>query len=71
LTGEVTLTLPPHSNSGQVLRLKGKGLPSGGAEPGGDLYVRLVVTLPEGPEPKLDAFIKGWDTNYNPRAKLK
>src|SRR6185436_12951327 len=44
LTGEVTLTVPPHSNSGQVLRLKGKGLPSGGAEPGGDLYVRLVVT---------------------------
>src|SRR5215470_1829729 len=27
LTGPVTLTVPPHSNSGRVLRLKGKGLP--------------------------------------------
>lgn len=71
LTGEVNLTLPPHSNTGQVLRLKGKGLPSGGIEAAGDLYVRLVVTLPDGVDPKLDAFIKGWDTSYDPRAKLK
>jgi len=71
LTGEVTLSLPPHSNSGQTLRLKGKGLPAGGSEPAGDLYVRLVVTLPEGSDPKLDAFAKGWDANYDPRTKLK
>jgi DnaJ-class molecular chaperone len=71
LTGEVSLSVPPHSNSGQVLRLKGKGLPSGGTDLLGDLYIRLVVTLPESPDPKLDAFIKGWDANYNPRAKLK
>lgn len=71
LTGEVNLTVPPHSNSGQVLRLKGKGLPSGGSEPAGDLYVRLVVTLPEGADLKLDAFVKAWDANYDPRAKLK
>jgi DnaJ-class molecular chaperone len=71
LTGEVSLSVPPHSNSAQVLRLKGKGLPSGSTEPAGDLYVRLVVTLPESADPKLDAFIKGWEANYNPRAKLK
>jgi DnaJ-class molecular chaperone len=59
LTGEVNLTVPPHSNSGRVLRLKGKGLPSGGTDPAGDLYIRLVVTLPEAADPKLDAFIKG------------
>jgi DnaJ-class molecular chaperone len=71
LTGEVALTLPPHSNSGQTLRLKGKGLPAGGSSPAGDLYLRLVVTLPEGVDPKLDAFVNDWGAEYDPRAKLK
>lgn len=71
LTGSVTLTIPPHSNSGRTLRLKGKGMPGTGAESPGDLYVRLVVTLPEPSDPKLDAFVKNWDNEYDPRAKLK
>ncbi len=32
LTGPVTVTVPPHSNSGRVLRLKAKGLPGTGGE---------------------------------------
>lgn len=72
LSGSVTLTIPPHSNSFNVLRLKGKGLPANtNSEPAGDLYVRLVVTLPDSPDPKLDAFVKSWDNDYDPRAKLK
>ena len=71
LTGSVTLTIPPHSNSGRTLRLKGKGMPGAGGESPGDLYVRLVVTLPEPADPKLDAFVKNWDNDYDPRAKLK
>jgi DnaJ-class molecular chaperone len=71
LTGSVTLTIPPHSNSGRTLRLKGKGMPGAGGESTGDLYVRLVVTLPEPPDPKLDAFVKNWDNDDDPRAKLK
>ena len=71
LTGPVTLTIPPHSNSGRTLRLKGKGMPGTGGESPGDLYVRLVVTLPESPDPKLDTFVKNWDNDYDPRAKLK
>jgi DnaJ-class molecular chaperone len=70
LTGSVTLTVPPHSNTGRVLRLKGKGVPSTGTEPAGDLYVRLVVALPEGADPKLEAFVKGWDATYDPRSKV-
>jgi DnaJ-class molecular chaperone len=54
-----------------VLRLKGKGLPGSGSEAAGDLYVRLIVTLPEAPDPKLAAALKGWDTQYDPRAKPK
>jgi len=70
LTGPVTLTVPPHSNTGRILRLKGKGAPAIGNEAGGDLYVRLVVTLPEGTDSKLDAFAKSWDAHYDPRSKL-
>ena len=71
LDGAVTLTVPAHSNSFRVLRLKGKGLPGSGSEAAGDLYVRLIVTLPEQPDPKLAAALKDWDSSYNPRAKLK
>jgi len=71
LTGPVSVTVPPHSNSGRVLRLKGKGLPAPGAESAGDLYARLIVTLPETPDPKLDAFARSWEYPYDPRAKLK
>ena len=45
LTGEVALTVPPHSNTGKVLRLKGKGLPGAAGEPSGDLYIKLVVEI--------------------------
>jgi DnaJ-class molecular chaperone len=71
LTGPVTVTVPPHSNSGRVLRLKAKGLPGTGGESPGDLYARLVVALPDTPDPKLDAFVKNWDNDDDPRAKLK
>ncbi len=71
LTGPVTLTVPPHSNSGRVLRLKAKGLPGTGGEAAGDLYVRLTVTLPDVPDHKLDEFVKDWGNDYDPRAKLK
>ena len=71
LYGPVTLTVPAQSNSFRVLRLRGKGLPGSGTEAAGDLYVRLIVTLPEPPDPKLTAALKAWDGNYDPRARLK
>lgn len=43
--GPVDLSIPPNSNQGSKLRLKGKGIP--GKEPG-DLYVVLKVVLPPG-----------------------
>jgi DnaJ-class molecular chaperone len=50
--GPVTLTVPKGSNTGARLRLKGRGLPDGsGAR--GDLFARLVVTLPDQPDPTL------------------
>lgn len=69
LTGPVSLKVPPGSNTGAVLRLKGKGIE---AKPhAGDLYVRLVVTLPDKPDPDLRKFAEGWKAHYDPRAKMK
>ncbi|MDE2134597.1 MAG: J domain-containing protein [Alphaproteobacteria bacterium] len=71
LTGTVSLSVPPNANTGTVLRLKGKGVPAHGGETAGDLYVRLVVTLPEGEDAELKKFAEDWRTIYDPRAKLR
>lgn len=75
LSGTLNLTIPPNSNSGAVLRLKGKGVPAhGGAtnsEPAGDLYVRLVVALPDPPDAALRNFVEGWHSSFDPRARMK
>jgi DnaJ-class molecular chaperone len=71
LNGTVNLSIPANSNSGAVLRLKGKGVPAHGTAPAGDLYVRLVVTLPERPDPELTRFAEGWSGDYDPRAKMR
>ncbi len=68
LGGTVNLSVPASSNTGTVLRLKGKGVP--GPNPG-DLYVRLVVTLPDKPDEALKSFAEGWDAHYDPRAKMR
>ncbi|GAA0530808.1 DnaJ-class molecular chaperone [Rhizomicrobium palustre] len=69
LSGTVALSIPPGSNSGKVLRLKGKGIPASGQERTGDLYVRLIVTLPEGEDKELKSFIEKWGADYDPRKK--
>ncbi|MBN9545628.1 MAG: J domain-containing protein [Alphaproteobacteria bacterium] len=74
LSGTLNLTIPPNSNSGAVLRLKGKGVPAHGAansEPAGDLYVRLVVALPDPPDAGLRNFVEGWHSSFDPRARMK
>lgn len=70
LTGRVALTIPPGSNTGTSLRLKGKGIPARGGQAAGDLYVRLVVTLPDKPDAELKAFAQSWHPAYDPRTKL-
>jgi DnaJ-class molecular chaperone len=69
LSGHVALTVPPNSNTGGVLRLKGKGVQAPGRA--GDLYVRLLVTLPEQSDAELESFVKRWKAAYDPRAKLR
>jgi len=71
LTGTVSLSVPPNSNTGAILRLKGKGIPAHGGNPAGDLYVRLVISLPERGDESLRSFLKDWPVDYDPRAKMR
>jgi len=53
--GPVNVTVPKGWHSGARLRLKGRGLVDAKGHRG-DLFARLVVTLPEGADPELEAF---------------
>jgi molecular chaperone DnaJ len=48
LDGRVKLRVPPGTQSGARLRLKGKGVPAHGGRAAGDLYAVVQVVLPTG-----------------------
>jgi curved DNA-binding protein len=50
--GDVHIKVPPGTQSGTKLRVRGKGVVRKGREPG-DLYVRFMVHVPKGSDPKL------------------
>ncbi|OYX57400.1 MAG: molecular chaperone DnaJ [Brevundimonas subvibrioides] len=64
--GPVSVTVPTGANSGQTLRLKGRGAFAGGAR--GDLKARLIVTLPDVIDPILHRVAQDWRANrpYKP-----
>jgi DnaJ-class molecular chaperone len=57
-SGRVTLNIPVGSNSGDVMRLRGKGVQS--RPQAGDLLVRLLIVLPEAGAGELREFLKAW-----------
>ena len=69
-TGSVMLKIPKRSNTGDVLRLKGKGVKK--RDGAGDEFVKLKVMMPTEPEPELEAFIAGWNPSptYDPRKEM-
>lgn len=69
--GPVTLTVPKGANSGQTLRLKGRGLGDAGSGKRGDLLARLMVTLPDGPDAELEQFAEAWRAQRPYTAKRK
>jgi DnaJ-class molecular chaperone len=70
-SGTVSLSVPAGSNSGTVLRLKGKGVAGRSGAGAGDFYVRLTVSLPDKPDEALKRFAQDWSAAYDPRAKLR
>jgi DnaJ-class molecular chaperone len=69
--GRVSVTVPPGSNTGQTLRLKGRGIKSKSGT--GDQLVKLSVMLPERIDEELKGFAETWREShrYDPRRKLK
>ncbi|MEA3026181.1 MAG: hypothetical protein QOF91_1466, partial [Alphaproteobacteria bacterium] len=62
--GSVTMTVPKWSNTGTVLRLKGKGVPRAD-KTRGDEYVALKVMLPDKPDPELERLIAQWQSAHS------
>jgi DnaJ-class molecular chaperone len=57
--GPVTMTVPKWSNTGTVLRLKGKGVRRADKRRG-DEYVTLKLMLPDKPDPEFEQLIAQW-----------
>jgi len=49
MTGSGTVTVPAGTQSGQVLRLRGKGLTKLGGGSRGDLLAKIKITVPRNP----------------------
>jgi len=66
--GRVAATVPAGSNTGQTLRLKGRGVKGKG-----DQLVKLTVMMPETVDDDLKSFAEEWRKThaYDPRGKLK
>lgn len=70
--GKVVVKLPPKTQTGKTLRLKGRGMPELKGGGYGNLYAKIKITLPENltdeQKKHLDEFIKTY--NENPRSKI-
>jgi len=69
-TGHVMLKIPKRSSTGDVLRLRGKGVKARGGA--GDELVKLKVMMPKEAEPELEAFLADWKPSgaYDPRKEM-
>jgi DnaJ-class molecular chaperone len=70
-SGTVSMTLPKWSNTGTVLRLRGKGVARKDGSHG-DAYVTLKVVMPSKPDAELEGFVAQWRpaANDNPRQAM-
>jgi curved DNA-binding protein len=66
LEGPVEVTVPPRTQAGRKLRLKGKGFP--GPTGRGDLYLEVRITIPERLTPEEEALWKKLAEAYYARA---
>jgi DnaJ-class molecular chaperone len=69
--GSVAMSVPAHSSSGRVLRLKGKGARKRDGSHG-DQYVTLRIALPEAGDEELTRFVTEWAARhpYDPRREM-
>jgi curved DNA-binding protein len=69
--GEVTLKVPARTQSGQMTRLRGKGVARKG-KGAGDLYVKFIVHVPTSDDPEVAKAVEVLDAKVDdPRGGLK
>jgi molecular chaperone DnaJ len=61
LWGEVDLVVPPGTQSGQVLRVRGRGMPRLSGEGRGDLFVAVSVAIPRDLDVRTQEMIRDLD----------
>lgn len=71
--GVISLKIPPGSQNGRILRVKGKGVMNPKTKKRGDLLVRLSVRLPEGDSDELRNAAQVMDRyyKYDPRKDIR
>jgi DnaJ-class molecular chaperone len=70
--GPVRMRVPPHSDTGSKLRLRGRGVPAHGRRSAGDLIATLRLMV--GPtDAALEAFLRDWAPDHpaNPRQSME
>jgi len=72
-TGAVRVNVPAGSNSGKLLRLRGKGVPHLKGGGSGDLYLRLMVHVPSRVTEEARSAARTLDAYYegNPRDRIR
>jgi len=73
IDGKVNLTVPKGANSGQTLRLRGRGVAPVGSDKRGDQLVELRIVAPPKIDDALAEFMQDWrkKNHYDPRKEMK
>jgi DnaJ-class molecular chaperone len=73
IDGRVTVAIPKGASSGQVLRLRGKGIKNAKSGATGDQLIKIRVVLPATIDPELEGAMRAWAEKhtYDPREKFK
>ena len=71
--GRVTVAVPQGASSGQVLRLRGKGVKNNRSGARGDQLITLKIVLPAVIDSDLERLMQDWSSKrpYDPRARFR
>jgi DnaJ-class molecular chaperone len=73
IDGRVTVSVPKGASSGQVLRLRGKGIRNNRSSSQGDQLITLKIALPSTVDSELERFMQDWGQRhpYDPRSRFR
>lgn len=71
IRGKVSMRIPPGTNTGKTMRLRGRGIAPRDGKAKGDQYVHVKIVLPDEPDESLKSFVHDWGKKhaYDPRRK--